>query len=123
MKLTRNMSRRAKITAGIGGLVLVLGVAGAGTALAVGGDGNGDTVTGPAAGHARSAAAAAVPGGRAGEVRAGSDAGAAYGVQVTRPDGSAVEVNLDRGFAVLGTQPVGQDGTGDGADGADGDGG
>src|SRR5918996_1544499 len=107
----RNTSRRAKMVAGIAGGVLVLGVAGAGTALAMGGDSDGGPVTGPAADQARSAAAAAVPGGRAGEVVSESDGGAAYGVQVTRPDGSAVEVNLDRGFAVLGTQPVGQDST------------
>jgi len=53
----------------------------------------------------------------AGPVRAESGGGAAYGVDVTQSDGTRLDVRLDRNFAVLGAQPVGQDTGGDGGDG------
>jgi len=80
-------------------------------------------VRGPDADHARAAAVAVAPGGQAGPVRAESDGGAVYGVDVTKPDGTRLDVRLDRTFTVLGTQPAGQDTGGDGGDGGDGDGG
>lgn len=112
------LKNRAKVA--IAGGVLALGLVGAGTAMAVSG-GDGGSVSGPDAVHARAAAVAVAPGGQAGPVRAESDGGAAYGVDVTQPDGTRLDVRLDRNFAVLGAQPVGQD-TG-GGDGGDGDGG
>jgi hypothetical protein len=50
----------------------------------------------------------AVPGGTAGEVdQQTGEGGVVYGVTVTRPDGTAVEVRLDKDFHVLDTQPAG----------------
>jgi Peptidase propeptide and YPEB domain len=61
--------------------------------------------TGAAADRARQAAEAAVSGATAGEVEreANDDPGSAYEVELVRPDGSAVEVDLDTGFKVLAT--------------------
>nr|2KGY_A Chain A, POSSIBLE EXPORTED PROTEIN [Mycobacterium tuberculosis H37Rv] len=70
-----------------------------------------DEVTGPDADRARAAAVQAVPGGTAGEVETETGEGAAaYGVLVTRPDGTRVEVHLDRDFRVLDTEPADGDG-------------
>ncbi|WP_193220301.1 PepSY domain-containing protein, partial [Mycobacterium tuberculosis] len=61
--------------------------------------------------RARAAAVQAVPGGTAGEVETETGEGAAaYGVLVTRPDGTRVEVHLDRDFRVLDTEPADGDG-------------
>ena len=47
-----------------------------------------------------------MPGGTAGEVdQETGEGGVVYGVTVTRPDGTAVEVCLDKDFHVLDTQP------------------
>lgn len=74
---------------------------GAGSGIAAAFDGE-DEVTGPDADRARAAAVQAVPGGTAGEVETETGEGAAaYGVLVTRPDGTRVEVHLDRDFRVL----------------------
>lgn len=82
--------------------------AGSGIAAAVDGE---DEVTGPDADRARAAAVQAVPGGTAGEVETETGEGAAaYGVLVTRPDGTRVEVHLDRDFRVLDTEPADGDG-------------
>ena len=125
-----NLTKRTKIGIATGVLVLA---AGAGTAAAAtggdgdggGGSGQGDSsgqvITGPAADQARAAAVTAVPGGQPGEVRGESDNGATYGVDVARPDGSRVEVHLDGGNRVLGTQLAGP-GTDSDSD-SDGDGG
>jgi hypothetical protein len=110
-----NLTSRTKIVIGIAVGLLALG---GGTALAFSGASDSNQLTGPAADQARAAAVSAVPGGRAGEVRAETNGGAAYGVNVARPDGSTLMVNLDRNYHVLGTQPAGRDG--DGADGDEG---
>jgi uncharacterized membrane protein YkoI len=78
------------------------------------GDGDDDDVTGPAADQARAAAAQAVPGSTAGEVDNETGEGAAaYGVIVTNPDGTKLEVHLDKDFHFLGTEPAGHDNDGD----------
>lgn len=41
--------------------------------------------------------------------RENNEGNAAYGVIVTKPDGSRIEVHLDQNNSVLGTQPAGQD--------------
>ncbi len=109
------LRKRAKVA--IAGGVLALGLVGAGTAMAVSGGDGGGSVSGPDADHARAAAVAVAPGGQAGQVRAESGGGAAYGVDVTQSDGTRLDVRLDRNFAVLGSQPAGQDAGGDGGDG------
>lgn len=107
------MSGKTKIGIGVASGALLLAILGISAAKAVGGDS--DAVTGAAAARARAAAVQAVPGGRAGEVdRESGEGNAAYGVTVTKPDGTKVEVRLGAGFAVLGVQPAGQDGDGDG---------
>jgi uncharacterized membrane protein YkoI len=60
-------------------------------------------VTGSAADSAR-AAAEAKTGGKAGEVEADNENGGAYDVNVTKSDGSEVEVQLDAQFKVLGVE-------------------
>jgi hypothetical protein len=105
------MNTKTKIGIGVAAGVLVLG--GSSVALAAAMN-NGDEITGPDADHARAVAAAAVPGGQAGKVDTDNDqSGAAYGVTVTKPDASAVEVHLDNAFHVLGIAPAGQDGDDD----------
>jgi len=126
-----NLTKKTKIGIATGVLVLAAGAGTAAAATGMDGDGgSGQVITGPAADQARAAAVTAVPGGQPGEVRGESDNGATYGVDVARPDGSRVEVDLDGGNRVLGTQPAGPDTNGDagsegaGTDGAgDGDGG
>ena len=101
------MKQTVKIALGVGGGTLVLATAGLAVAMA-GPDGN--DVTGPAADKARAAATQAVPGGKVGEVEQETGEGAVvYGVAVTKPDGSQVEVHLDKDFHVLGTMPPGHD--------------
>lgn len=49
-----------------------------------------------------------MPGGTAGEVdQETGEGGVVYGVTVTRPDGTAMEVPLDKDFHELDTQPAG----------------
>lgn len=99
------MNRRARIAATAAAGVAIVAAAGAGIGYAF--DGDDDEVTGPAADRARAAAVEAVPGGTAGEVETESDEGAAaYGVQVTAPDGTALEVHLDKDLKVVGTEPA-----------------
>jgi uncharacterized membrane protein YkoI len=106
------MSRKTKIGIGVASGAVLLAMLGISTAKAVGGDS--DTVTGATAARARAAAAQAVPGGRAGEVdRESGEGNAAYGVTVSKPDGTKVEARLGAGFAVLGVRPAGQDRDGD----------
>ena len=112
------MSRRTRIGIGVATAVAAVVAAGIGTAYAVSG-GDSNAVTGSTADRARAAAVAAVPGGRAAAVDRESGKGnTAYGVHVTKPDGSTVEVHLDSAFTVLDVQPA-VDG-GDGDDGDDG---
>ncbi|AGL26084.1 hypothetical protein J113_04315 [Mycobacterium tuberculosis CAS/NITR204] len=81
---------------------------GAGSGIAAAFDGE-DEVTGPT--DPARAPRVAVPGGTAGEVETETGEGAAaYGVLVTRPDGTRVEVHLDRDFRVLDTEPADGDG-------------
>ena len=106
------MNRRTKLGIGIAAGVLVLIGSAIGIAAAVSGDGDGAgaVVSGQVADQARAAAVKAVPGGQAGAVEAEADEGdAAYGVLVTKSDGTKVEVHLDKNFRVLNTQAPDQD--------------
>jgi hypothetical protein len=77
--------------------------AGGGAIAAAAGGGDDDEaerpITGSALAKARAAALAHTPG-RVTGTEAGDEEGA-YEVEVTRPDGSQVDVHLDRGFRVL----------------------
>jgi hypothetical protein len=90
--------------------MLVLAVAGAlvavpgGVALAAGAGSTDDApLTGATLDRATAAALAHTGGGTVTETETGDD-GAAYGVEVRLADGSQVEVNLDRDFAVVGQE-------------------
>ena len=83
----------------------LLAIAGGGAAIAVAagvGDDNEQPITGPALGKASAAALDATGGGRVTETEVG-DEESYYEVEVTRPDGSQVDVQLDRGFNVVGS--------------------
>jgi uncharacterized membrane protein YkoI len=94
--------RTLVISAAVVAMLVALG--GAGIAYANGGDSE-EQLTGPEAEKAKSAAIAAVGGGTVTEVERDDGNGTgAFEVEVTRDDGSQVDVHLDRGFRVLGTK-------------------
>jgi hypothetical protein len=79
-------------------LVVLAALAGGGVAWGtVGGDD--ESVTGPAADRARAAAIAHVGGGKVSEVER-AEGGAGWEVEITRTDGSTVEVQLDENYGV-----------------------
>jgi hypothetical protein len=90
------------IVAGIAVLAaLVLGgVAIAGSSGVFDDDGDAQ-LTGPSADRAKAAALKITGGGEANAVERDSEDGATYEVEVTRPDGSQVDVQLDRDFNVV----------------------
>jgi uncharacterized membrane protein YkoI len=94
------MRRRTTWIAAAG---LAVAVAGGLGAAAVDGDSD-QELTGATRDRATAAALAATGGGTVTETEAGDD-GAAYGVEVRRPDGRQVEVNLDQSFKVVGQEP------------------
>jgi len=82
--------------------VLALAGAGAGIAVATGDDDAGDEpIAGSALDRASAVALDQTGGGRVTETEVGDEEGY-YEVEVTRADGSQVDVHLDRGFDVLG---------------------
>ncbi len=96
------MNKRTKIilAASAGGAVIALGATGA--AVAAGGDGD-QPLTGATKDKAVAAALAHTGGGTVTETEAGDD-GAAYEVEVRQADGRQVEVQLDKNFAIVGTE-------------------
>ena len=101
-----------------GTVIAALAVGGVAIATAAGGGGDDDGSDRPIAGNALDRASAAAldhtGGGRVTETEAG-DEESYYEVEVTRGDGSQVDVQLDRGFDVVGSE-------GDDDRGAEGDG-
>jgi hypothetical protein len=94
--------RTLVIAAAVAMLVALLGT---GIAYANGGDSE-EQLTGPEAQKAKSAAIAAVGGGTVTEVeRDDGNRTGAFEVEVTRDDGSQVEVHLDGGHNVVGQEP------------------
>jgi hypothetical protein len=89
-----------------------LALGGAAWAIAGGGDDDGPGATGPGAERAKAAALAHTGGGTANEVEQGDEEGA-WEVEVTRPDGSTVDVHLDESFAVLGVEGDSENEAGD----------
>lgn len=95
------MARSRKlIIAGIA--ILALAAGGVGIAQAVGGDSE-EQVTGPEADRAKRAAVEAVGGGEASGVERNDGGDGAWEVEVTRPDGSEVEVRLSADLERVGT--------------------
>jgi hypothetical protein len=89
----------------IGGSVLALALGATGGAVAFASGSDDQTLGGPSADQARAAALQYTGGGNAGIVEPESsdpeEGGAAYGVEVTKPDGSKVDVFLDKGYKLL----------------------
>lgn len=83
----------------VGGVVLALAAGGAGSASAIGSDDH--PVAGNSSDQARAAAVRYTGGGRAGTVEADSEHGATWGVEVTKPDGSSVDVRLDARYKLV----------------------
>ena len=82
--------------------VAALAVGGTAIAGAAGGDDDGSdrAISGQALDKASAAALEETGGGKVTETEVGDEEGA-YEVEVTRPDGSQVDVHLDKGFNVL----------------------
>jgi uncharacterized membrane protein YkoI len=82
--------------------VVAVAVSGAAIAGAAGGDDDGSErpISGQALDRASAAALAETGGGKVTETEVGDEEGA-YEVEVTRPDGSQVDVHLDKDFNVL----------------------
>lgn len=92
------MRARTKIGIGVASATVLTAI---GVGVAVADD---QEITGPAADQARAAAVQAIPG-KAGKVEKETNEGVAYyGVVVTKPDGTQVEVHLDQGFHFVGTE-------------------
>jgi uncharacterized membrane protein YkoI len=94
------MKQRTKVLIA-GGLVVAVAAVGTGVAVAAGGDDE-DTpaITGTALERASAAALAQTGGGRVTGTEVG-DEESYYEVEVTRDDGSQVDVQLDRSFQVV----------------------
>jgi hypothetical protein len=86
-------------------LAMLLALGGAGIAYANGGGLSEERLTGPQAEKAKSAAITAVGGGTLTEVERDDGNGTGtFEVEVTRDDGSQVEVHLDGGYNVVGQE-------------------
>ena len=97
------MSKRTKLVV-LGAAAAGLAAGGAGVAVATGGGDDSEAPIGGAALEQASAAALEhAGGGRVTETEVG-DEESYYEVEVTRADGSQVDVQLDRGFRVVGSE-------------------
>jgi len=96
------MDRKAKFLAG-GALAAALIGAGAGISQAAGGGDPETPITGRALGAASAAALHHSGGGRVTGTEVGDEEGY-YEVEVTLPDGSQIDVHLDRAFRILGSK-------------------
>jgi uncharacterized membrane protein YkoI len=94
----------------LGAAVVALGAAGGGAALASGGDDDATEtpITGSALERAKAAALAHTGGGEVTGTEIG-DEESLYEVEVTLDDGSQVDVQLDEGFEVVGSERDGPD--------------
>jgi hypothetical protein len=106
------MNKRLLTFIAVGVLAAALALGGATWALAGGGDDDGAGVTGPQADKAKAAALAYVGDGKANAVER-EDEEAAWEVEVTKSDGSTVDVHLDANFKAIG---VDDDSEGDSGD-------
>lgn len=95
-------SRLIKISAAVVAAV-ALALGGAAWAIAGGGDDDGPGYTGPGAAEAKAAALAHTAGGTANAVEK-DDEESAWEVEVTKPDGSTVDVQLDDHYKVVGVE-------------------
>jgi hypothetical protein len=93
--------RTLKIIVGIG-IAATLALGGAAIARATGAFDDGDAgINGPQADRAKAAALQITGGGHANAVERDSEDGGTYEVEVTKPDGSTVDVRLDESFKLV----------------------
>ena len=85
----------------IGGSALALAAGGTGVAMATGGGDGNATVSGPGADRATAAALEITHGGTANAVERDSENGATWEVEVTKRDGSTVDVRLDQNYKLV----------------------
>jgi uncharacterized membrane protein YkoI len=97
------MNTRHKTVLITAGVVAALAGGGAAIAGAAGGDDAEKPIAGDALAKAKAAALAHTGGGRVSETEVG-DEESYYEVEVTRSDGGQVDVQLDRGFKVVGEE-------------------
>ena len=112
------MSRRFRNrkTAIVAAGALAVAAIGGGAAIAAGGDdGSGSPITGDALAKAKAAALAETGGGKVTGTEVG-DEESYYEVEVTKADGSQVDVQLDRQFQVVSSSADHEDDAGDSAD-------
>ncbi len=102
--------RKRTVVAGAG-IALAAVAAVGGVAVASGGDDGDETVTGPKADDATSAALEATDGGTANSVERDSENGATWEVEVTRTDGTTVDVRLDENYEVVVIEGDSEDGS------------
>jgi len=91
-------SHRARLVAGAGAAAVV--IVGVGVAAASSGDSDAN-VTGPDADRAVAAALEIAGGGTANSVERDTENGATWEVEVTRTDGSTVDVRLDENYTLV----------------------
>jgi hypothetical protein len=96
------MTKRRKIVI-VGGSVLALGVGAAGVAVATGGGDSEQPIDSASLDEASAAALEHTGGGTVSETEVG-DEESYYEVEVTRTDGSQVDVQLDKSFNVVGSE-------------------
>ena len=94
------MKRKLLVT---GAAVIVMAAGGAGAAFAVGGGGEAGegSASGPAADRASAAALTITGGGTANAVERDSEKGATWEVEVTKPDGTTVDVRLGADYGLV----------------------
>lgn len=98
------MHRTRKIIVGAAALGAALGGAGIAGAVSSSGSDSDDSeghVTGAEADKATAAALEATGGGTANAVERDDEKGATWEVEITKPDGTTVDVRLDEGYKVL----------------------
>lgn len=99
--MSLRLTRKTGLLVGAAGLLVLTGA----SAIATDDDTSDKPITGSSLQKARDAALAEVGGGRVTETEAeGEDGKSVYEVEVTRRDGSQVEVELDRRFEVVASE-------------------
>lgn len=101
----RTSPRRIMVTAS----AIAVTAAGAGTATAASGGDDESGATGPNADRARAAALAIEKGGTANSVERDDENGATWEVEVTRRDGTTVDVRLDAQYELVVVEKDGED--------------
>jgi hypothetical protein len=107
-----------RTTIAVGAAVLAVAAGGGAYAYAGAGDDEG-TATGPGANQARASALAHLPGGTANAVERDNEKGATWEVEVTKADGSTVDVRLDAAYKVIAVDGDSESGNGNENDGSE----